>query len=165
MAERVQRGYDLPHDPLALLGVLRSAEAVRERSAAGVGSRVIEHDVRDGSVLIVTESDIPLDWLPGAVRDRLGSSPTVERTEEWAASADGAASPLTFRFSGLPVACDGSARLTASGTGSRLEYDLTVRVDVPFLGGTIERAVVPQVSDALDAEAAFYQTWGGTVRP
>ena len=70
----------------------------------------------------------------------------------------GLRSPLVFEFAGLPVTCQGNAVLSPTDTGSRLDADLTIQVDVPLLGGTVERAVAPRIVTALDAEAAFYDT-------
>jgi hypothetical protein len=109
-------------------------------------------------VRIVVSTDIPLDWLPSAVTSRLGGSPTVERMEEWMRYDTGLRSPLVFEFAGLPVTCRGDAVVSPTGTGSRLDADLTIQVDVPLFGGAVERAVTPQIVTALDAEAAFYDT-------
>ena len=56
------------------------------------------------------------------------------------------------------MTCQGNAVLSPTDTGSRLDADLTIQVDVPLLGGTVERAVAPRIVTALDAEAAFYDT-------
>ena len=165
MTERISRSYELRAPVDAVLAVLADEAAVRRRSEGeGLGSRVLRHEVADDAVRIVVATGIPLDWLPTAITSRLGSSPTVERMEEWTRSADGAQSPLTFEFSGLPVRCTGSASLAPVGTGSRLDADLSVTVDVPLLGGSVERAVAPQIVAALDAEAAFYDSQAGPGR-
>lgn len=160
--ERIQRTYAIPMSPAAFLAAVASPDLVRRRSeAVGLGTRVVTHEAGPESVRIVTAGEVPLDWLPGAVTSRLSGTPTVERHEEWVRDGDEARSPLTFTFSGLPVTCDGDARLTSAGPstgdGSRLEIELTVRVDVPLVGGLVERAVAPQVGRALDAEAGFYR--------
>jgi hypothetical protein len=159
VTERIQRSYDLGASVDAVLAGLADEAVVRRRSAAdGLGTRVLRHEVAEDAIRIVVASDIPLDWLPSAITSRIGVSPTVERMEEWMRSTDAARSPLTFAFSGLPVTCDGTARLTPVGAGSRMDVELTLRVDVPLLGGAVEHAVAPQIVTALDAEAAFYET-------
>jgi hypothetical protein len=145
----------------AVLAALSDEDAVRRRSEAdGLGTRVVRHEVTGDAVRILVATDIPLDWLPSAVTSWLPASPTVERMEEWTREGDGARSPLTFEFSGLPVTCEGTARLAPAGTGSRMDADLALRVDVPLFGGAVERAVTPRIIAALDAEAAFYDTVG-----
>ena len=132
---------------------------MRRRSEAdGLGTRVLKHQVSDDAVRIVVSTDIPLDWLPSAITSRLGDSPTVERMEERMRYDTGLRSPLTFEFAGLPVTCQGNAVLSPTDTGSRLDADLTIQVDVPLFGGAVERAVAPRIVTALDAEAAFYDT-------
>lgn len=159
MAERLQRSYDLPCSPDALLAALAQPDVVRRRSEAdGLGTRVLTHEVSDDAVRIVVSTDIPLDWLPSVVTSQIGGSPTVERMEEWMRYDTGLRSPLIFEFAGLPVTCRGNAVLTPTGIGSRLDADLTIQVDVPLFGGAVERAVAPRIVTALDAEAAFYDT-------
>ena len=159
MPERFGRSYHLRPPVAAVLAALSDEDAVRRRSDAdGLGTRVVRHEVTGDAVRILVATDIPLDWLPSAVTSRLGVSPTVERTEEWTRDLADAGSPLTFEFSGLPVTCEGTARLAPAGSGSRMDVDLTLRVDVPLFGGAVERAVTPRIVAALDAEAAFYDT-------
>ena len=159
MAERLQRSYDLHCSADALLAALAQPDVVRRRSEAdGLGTRVLKHEVSDDAVRIVVSTDIPLDWLPSAITSRLGDSPTVERMEEWMRYDTGLRSPLIFEFAGLPVTCRGNAVLSPTDTGSRLDADLTIQVDVPLFGGAVERAVAPRIVTALDAEAAFYDT-------
>jgi hypothetical protein len=159
MAERLQRSYDLRCSAHTLLAALAQPDVVRRRSDAdGLGTRVVRHEVSDDAVRIVVSTDIPLDWLPSAITSRLGGSPTVERMEEWRRYDTGLRSPLVFEFAGLPVTCQGNAVLSPTDTGSRLDADLTIQVDVPLFGGTVERAVAPRIVTALDAEAAFYDT-------
>lgn len=161
MTERIRRSYDLKASVAAVLAGLTDENAVRRRSDAdGLGTRVVRHEVTGDAVRIVLATDIPLDWLPSAVTSRLGASATVERMEEWTWDGDGARSPLTFEFSGLPVTCEGTARLAPGGSGSRMDADLTLRVDVPLFGGAVERAVTPRIVAALDTEAGFYDTLG-----
>ena len=161
MPERFGRSYHLRPPVAAVLAALSDEDAVRRRSDAdGLGTRVVRHEVTGDAVRILVATDIPLDWLPSAVTSWLPASPTVERMEEWTRDGDGARSPLTFEFSGLPVTCEGTARLAPAGTGSRMDADLALRVDVPLFGGAVERAVTPRIIAALDAEAAFYDAVG-----
>lgn len=169
MAERIRRSNGVPQSPQQLFDLLASEDVVRARGAAdGMGTRLLSHEVSgsgvDRVIRIVTATDIPLDWLPGAVRSRLGETPRVERTETWAlephAAEKGgeARTPLEFSFSGLPVSGSGTSRLTPDGAGSRFDTDLSVRVDVPLIGALIERSMAPRLGTALDAEAKFYSS-------
>jgi hypothetical protein len=165
VTERIRRSYELRATVDAVLAGLADETAVRRRSEGdGLGTRVLRHEAAGDAVRIVVATDIPLDWLPSAITSLIGSSPTVERMEEWTRAGDGAESPLTFEFSGLPVSCTGAAALSPVGTGSRLDADLSVTVDVPLFGGSVERAVSPRIVAALDAEAAFYDTLAGPGR-
>ncbi len=159
MTQHLRRAYDLPLSATALVEQLRDRTVVERRGAVdGLGTRVTAHETTPAGVRIVVATDLPVDWLPAVVRGRLTADPTVERTEAWAVEGDGAASPLTFVFAGMPVRGSGDARLVPLPTGSRLEVEVDITVDVPLVGGLVEAAVAPRIVAALDAEAAFYET-------
>lgn len=161
MAQEIHRSYALPLAPLTFFEALHVRETVEHRCAAdGLGPTIlVTHQATETMVRIVVSSDIPTSWLPSIVTSRLSGTPHVVREERWERDADsGLRSPFTFEFAGLPVRCAGSATVQPEGDESRLAVDLVLHVDVPFLGGTIEHAVAPQVATALDAEAAFYRS-------
>ncbi|MDQ2781669.1 MAG: DUF2505 domain-containing protein [Actinomycetota bacterium] len=161
MAQEIHRSYALPLAPLAFFDLLHVRATIENRCAAeGLGpTTLVTYETTEAMVRIVGSSDIPTSWLPSIVTSRLSGTPRVVREECWERDADsGLRSPFTFEFAGLPVRCEGSATVQPEGDESRLAIDLVLHVDVPFLGGTIEYAVAPQVAAALDAEAAFYRS-------
>lgn len=161
MTQRIHRGYHVTVPPSDLLAALASPEVVRRRCAAdGLGTELVLHEVTADGIRIGVSTEIPVDWLPAVVQGRLGSTPTVDREERWAADGDGARSPLTFTFAGMPVRGSGSSVMARSASGTRLDMDLEITVDVPLAGGLVELAIAPRVAGALDAEAGFYATLG-----
>lgn len=161
MTQRIHRTYDVPVAPSDILAALASPDVVRRRSAAdGLGTDLLVHEVTADCIRIVVSTEIPVDWLPAVVQGRLDSTPTVDREERWAAAGDGARSPLTFTFAGMPVRGSGSSVMTASASGTRLDVDVEITVDVPLVGSLVEHAVAPRVTGALDAEGEFYGTVG-----
>lgn len=164
MSETIHRCYPLALTPDALLTALASPDVVRRRSeASSLDTTVVTHEApspgKPGELVIVTSSDVPLTWFPPVVTSRITETPRILREERWTGDGDdGVRSPLTFDFSGMPVTCDGLAVAREDGAGSVLDVSLTMRVDVPFFGGVVERALVPQIVRALDTEAAFYAT-------
>lgn len=163
MAEAIHRRYVLPMQAAAFLEVVRSRANVERRcQAEGLGTAtLVDHEAHPDGVRIEVSSEIPTSWLPSIVTSRLSGTPHVVRVEQWTTATppeEGLECPMTFSFEGLPVRCDGAAAVVSDGDGSVFTIDLELQVDVPFIGGTIERAVAPQVTPALDAEAAFYQS-------
>jgi hypothetical protein len=159
MTETIHRSYDVPISPAALVAALSSPSFVDRRSQAdSLGTRVIHHEADADRIRITIATEVPLEWLPGVVASRLGTAPTVARTEEWTLDGDSAHTPLIFDFSGMPVSCSGGASLTPEGDASRLEVDLRLQIDVPLFGGLVERALSPRIVAALDGEAEFYRT-------
>jgi hypothetical protein len=159
VTERIRRSYDVPMSPGAFFAALSSRAVVERRSDAdGVGTRVVQHEADADRIRITIATEVPLEWLPGAVAARMGTAPTVTRTEEWTLGGDSAHTPLSFDFSGMPVSCSGDADLAPQGDTSRLDVDLLLRIEVPIFGALVERALSPRIVAALGAEAQFYRT-------
>lgn len=140
------------------------AAALRDRSVAQrradatepVRSVLQEHDVASDRVATTVRSELPTQWFPAPVRSRLGADPAVVRTETW-----DLADPTSLR--GVMALDLGKAPATASAimacapesTGSRLTYDITVDVRVPFIGRVVEQSVLGQIERLIGREAGI----------
>jgi uncharacterized protein DUF2505 len=63
---------------------------------------------------------------------------------------------MRFDIAGVPAKASGSMRLDPDAAGSMLTYRVDLQVDLPFVGGVVERAVAAQIRRSLQAEAALY---------
>lgn len=109
---------------------------------------------------------IPQEWIPSAVASKLAShsggsgAPGITRRETWYLQDDGSAhAVVSIDLSGIPATQVGAAaRLAPHGNTCTLTYELELDVAVPFLGSTIERAVLSKIAGALEKEARVIQS-------
>ncbi|MGV1009396.1 MAG: DUF2505 domain-containing protein [Dermatophilaceae bacterium] len=157
MVTTVHEQFALAASVDAVLARLADRAFVDRRTAAnsGLSGTLVDHGDDGRTILIRTRASVPMDWLPSAVTSRVTTLPTVERDEVW----DRTSSSGTMRFdiSGVPASASGSMRLQPKGSGSLLTYRVDLRVDMPFVGGLVEKAVAAQIRRSLQAEAAGYE--------
>jgi hypothetical protein len=115
-----------------------------------------------GSIDIVTTQTLRSDRLPGLVTQFHRGDLSLVREETWSPVRDGkATATIKGSIPGAPVALTGYAVLAPakSGRGSRLEFNVTVEVRVPLVGGKIENFIGSQLVDLLIAEQRFTTVW------
>ena len=59
----------------------------------------------------------------------------------------------------MPAEIKSRSRLTASGDGTQLVVSAEVKVNIPLIGGKIEKVVAEQVTKLLAAEAEYAEKW------
>lgn len=151
--------YSMDISPAQLLQRLRDPEALARRILPG--STLLEHVPREDGVIIRTLTEIPLEWLPGVVRERAGerfSAPTVERTEDWWRDGEGLSGRMEFAFTGVDAEADCTMRAEPAGAGTDLAVTVRLGVRVFLVGGLIEKAVATQIDASLAQEAAAIGT-------
>ncbi|WP_369056554.1 DUF2505 domain-containing protein [Kineococcus terrestris] len=142
--------------PDAVFAVLTDPGLARERAAAsGALSSSVEVEESDGQVVVRTSRTVPTDQLPDAARRFVGETAVLEQEERWGPpAADGARTgALRLTVRGAPVALRADLSLRPVPGGTQHEVDGELRVDVPFLGRAVERAVAPVVTSLVRAEA------------
>jgi hypothetical protein len=115
-----------------------------------------------GGIDVVTTQTLRADRLPGVVTQFHFGDLSFVREETWTPVRDGQASAtLKGSITGAPANLTGTAVLAPakSGTGSRLEFNATVEVRVPLVGGKIENFIGSQLVDLLIAEQRFTTAW------
>jgi hypothetical protein len=114
----------------------------------------------DGGVDVITTQTIRADRLPGVVSQFHRGDLSFVREEAWTAVIDGAASAvIKGSIPGAPASLSGTAVLSPSGTGARLEFKATVEVRIPLVGGKVENFIGSQLVDLLIAEQHFTTAW------
>ncbi len=111
---------------------------------------------------IVTTQRLRADRLPGLVTQFHRGDLSLVREEKWSPIRDGqATATVKGSITGAPATLSGTAVLAPakSGGGSRLEYNTTVEVRVPLVGGKIENFIGSQLVDLLIAEQRFTTVW------
>jgi hypothetical protein len=111
---------------------------------------------------VVTTQRLRSDRLPAVVTQFHRGDLALVREEKWSPIRDGRAS-ATIRLAiiGAPATLSGAAVLAPaqSDDSSRLEFNATVQVNVPLVGGKIENFIGGQLVDLLIAEQRFTTVW------
>jgi hypothetical protein len=116
----------------------------------------------DSGICVKTTQTLRSDRLPGVVTQFHRGDLSFVREETWSPVRDDkATATIKGSIPGAPVTLTGSAVLAPakSGRGSRLEFNVTVEVRVPLVGGKIENFIGSQLVDLLIAEQRFTTVW------
>lgn len=114
----------------------------------------------DGGVDVVTTQTLRADRLPGLVAQFHRGDLNFVREETWSPVGDGrATATVKGSIDGAPASLSGTAVLAPSGSGSRLEFSVTVEVGVPLVGGKIENFIGSRLVDLIIAEQRFTTVW------
>jgi hypothetical protein len=117
-------------------------------------------DDGEGGVDVITTQTLRSDRLPGVVAQFHHGDLSFVREERWTAVTDGQASAVVKgSIPGAPATLTGTALLTATESGSRLEFKATVEVRIPLVGGKVESFIGSQLVDLLIAEQRFTSAW------
>ena len=117
-------------------------------------------DDGDGGVDVITTQTLRSDRLPGVVAQFHHGDLSFVREETWTAVTDGQATAVVKgSIPGAPATLTGTAVLTATDSGSRLEFKATVEVRIPLIGGKVENFIGSQLVDLLIAEQRFTSAW------
>ena len=111
---------------------------------------------------VVTTQTLRADRLPGVVTQFHSGDLSFVREEMWTVVTDGRASAtVKGSITGAPATLGGTAVLAPgkSGNDSRLEFNATVQVDIPLVGGKIENFIGSQLVELLIAEQRFTTAW------
>lgn len=118
-----------------------------------------EVDVTGGTPghTVHTQRELPSDGLPDAARSFVGNTLTVVEDYTWgAARPDGSReATVDVHVKGAPLTLKGTLRLEPDGDGSVQVLEADLKANVPFIGGTIEKAAAGPFTAAVDTEIAL----------
>jgi hypothetical protein len=116
----------------------------------------------DGGIDVITTQTLRSDRLPGVVSQFHHGDLSFVREETWSPVTDGkATAAVTGSIPGAPATLAGTAVLMPAGSGSRMEFKVTVEVRIPLVGGKVESFIGSQLQDLLGAEQRFTSAWIG----
>jgi hypothetical protein len=115
----------------------------------------------DGGIDVVTTQTLRSDRLPGVVTQFHRGDLSFVREEAWTPIRDGqATATVKGSIRGAPATLSGTAVLTSANSGgSRVQFTVTVEVNIPLVGGKIENFIGSQLADLLIAEQRFTTAW------
>lgn len=118
--------------------------------------------VNGDGIDVITTQTLRADRLPGVVTQFHRGDLSFVREETWTPIRDGqATATVKGSIRGAPATLAGTASLipATSKDGSRLEFQVTVEVRVPLVGGKIENFIGGRLVDLLIAEQRFTTVW------
>ncbi len=155
---RVERTYDVP--PTRLYEVLTDLGYLTERSRryGGAAEPTVHHS--DGTVVVTTVRQIPMDKVPSTARRYLGEGRLVQ-IDQWATPrGDGVVTAvLTVDAGRMPLDMAGRHEIRPVATGSVYAVEVDLKVTVPVVGRAMAGAVASQIEQLLTAELAFTESW------
>jgi hypothetical protein len=113
-------------------------------------------------IYVQTTQKLRADRLPAVVTQFHHGDLALVREENWSPIRDGrATATIQLAIIGAPATLSGAAVLAPanSGDSSRLDFNATVQVNVPLVGGKIENFIGGQLVDLLIAEQRFTTVW------
>jgi hypothetical protein len=114
----------------------------------------------DGSIAVTTTQALRADRLPAVATQFIRGDLQVVRDEKWAPVSGGEAhAEVTGHIPGAPASLVGKAALRPNGAGSRLEFNATVEVHIPLLGGKVESMIGGALAELFIAEQRFTTAW------
>jgi Protein of unknown function (DUF2505) len=132
--------------------------AFREQVCDSQG--VVRHTVqieRDGKGMTVTIDQIQeAKGIPGFAKKFVGDEINIVQTEDWTAPEKG---NILVSIPGKPGEMAGTALLTEDPDGTTETVNLTVKVNIPLVGGKIEGLIADLLSKALRAEHKVGVKW------
>jgi hypothetical protein len=146
--------HDLTYDaPLAEVSAMLGDKAFREQVCEATG--VLRHQVtvepRGEGRQVLIEQVQAAAGLPSFATRLVGNEIEIVQDEHWS-GVDRA--DITVTIPGKPGQMSGTITLTESGGVTTESVDMTIKVNLPLVGGKIEGLVADMLLKALRAENA-----------
>ena len=110
---------------------------------------------------IVTSRVISTDGFPDFAKSMIGPKVRVTETIMWSrASADGSRTgTIDIAIGDAPVAMNGTLRMAAGGSGTRIDIDGDLKAKLPLVGGRVEKAAERPILGAIEKEQEVGTAW------
>ena len=157
MSKRLK--HDLTYDaPVDAVAAMLADPAFREEVCDY--QRVISKKVtvtRSGDGMdVVIDMVQPARGIPGFAQKFVGDTINIVQSESWSSPTQG---DITVSIPGKPGEMAGTAVLKESGSGTVETVELTVKVNIPLVGGKLEGLIAGLLEKALVAENTVGRDW------
>jgi hypothetical protein len=118
--------------------------------------------VSDGGIEVVTLQVVRSHNLPGLITQLHRGDLCIRREEDWSPITDGTATAsIVGSILDAPVDLSGIAVLSpiAGSGGARVEFQVSVQVRIPIVGGKLEKLVGGVLHSLVEEEQRFTTTW------
>lgn len=115
----------------------------------------------NGPIEVVTLQVFHSNSLPGLITQLHRGDLRIRRAESWGPISDGTATAsLTGAILSAPASLTGTATLSPVGaSGSRVDFQVSVHVRIPLIGGKLERLLGDYLAAVVEAEQRFTASW------
>jgi len=143
--------------PEEVYGMLADA-SFRERvcEAQHVTTCTVSVDGVDGALSVTVDQKRPSAGIPGFARKFVGDEIHIVQKEEWSGPTDAA---LDVAIPGKPGHMKGTVTLRADGDGTLQTVSGELKVNIPVVGGKIERLIADLLEEALEKERQVGASW------
>jgi hypothetical protein len=151
-----EHAYDAP--ATAVVRLWRDPEflaAVGDKFG-GVGTARIEQT--DGTVVVTTNRELPVDKLPSFVR-RFIQSGTLEQRDEWPAEPVAPVEGHWTVTGRMPATMSGRQHVTESAPGCVVTVEGSIDVSAPLVGGRIEELISREIVKLIGLQQEFAGQW------
>lgn len=145
--------------PVAVVRVAFADEQYWKDRIATVGgpnARFVSLAVGDDHGRVETVQYIPADLLPQAVSAVHPGDLVIPRVETWTGGLEGT---FEARVQGAPAEASGTIIAVDEPTGAVATVQGTVTVKVPLFGRKIETVLAERLTELLDSETEFTNSW------
>jgi hypothetical protein len=126
-------------------------------SAATLKSLTVD---ADSTVSVVFAASLLRDRLPRLITQLHRGDLEVVQEERWSRIDGGRLrGEISVTAPGTPLSGFWDVVVTPVGNGSRLNYTITVKVNVPLVGGSIERLIGGQLAEGVPQGVRFSTDW------
>lgn len=126
-------------------------------SAATLKSLIVD---ADSSVSVVVAASLLRQLLPKVITRLHRGDLEVVQKERWSRIDGGRlGGEISIMAPGTPLSGSWEVLVTPVRNGSRLNYMTTVQVNVPLVGGTIERLIGGQLAEGIPEGVRFTTEW------
>ncbi len=122
----------------------------------GVRGRTVTIDSQGSGMTVVVDQVQAADGIPSFARKFVGEEINIVQSEDWTSPEKG---NIHVSIPGKPGEMSGTALLTEDPDGTTETVNLTVKVNIPLVGGKIEGLVANLLSKALRAEHKVGRDW------
>ncbi len=122
----------------------------------GVRGRTVTIDAQGSGMSVVVDQVQAAQGIPSFAKKFVGEEINIVQSEDWTSPERG---NIHVTIPGKPGEMSGTALLTQDPDGTTETVNLTVKVNIPLVGGKIEGLVADLLSKALRAEHKVGRKW------
>jgi hypothetical protein len=140
--------YDAPMaDVAAMLADPSFREDVCEEQ--GVERVMVSVDADDTGMQVTVDQVRSAEGIPSFARKLVGEEINIVQEETWTSPTEG---DISATIPGKPGEMVGTARLTEHGGTTTETVEMTIKVNIPLVGGKVEQLIADLLLSALEAE-------------